>query len=200
MKNLTILLISIIIALIVGLFTTFKILQFQITEKNRVSENYESRIKSDSLKYSKEVLDKKELMTYLDFQRQDIKDFVQANGIKPSKVTEIITHTIEYKDTAKVIFDMDKVLQAINKKTSIKALFKKENECMSINGYTEYKNDSLRTVIDSASYHGQSDKIEYTKRDKFLGLRIGKKRTYTIIKDKCGESETTIITSNDKPK
>lgn len=165
----------------------YKDYQYQKSEKERITENYENRLKSDSLKYSKETLTKQEIIDYLDYQRKDLKSYIDQKGIKPKQIEQIISQNLKDKDTTSQTVLIAPI------KEGVKFPFTYKNDCLQAFGTSEIVNDSLKTTITGYEYDNQTDVIGYWERKRILGLKIGRKQAKVEVRSKCGESQTFFI-------
>lgn len=184
----------IVIAIIAAVWF-FKDYQFQKAENIRQTDNNEQLRKMDSLNYAKQVLTKREFDEYLEYNRQDLQEFLKTERIRANRIEQIITQSLKYRDTASKKVDLNPILEAIKEKRSIKVPVIDSTKCMIIKGYVAFENDTLTLDITDRQFKNRSDVISYWERNqwRFLGIRtrlFGKKKATVIIKDDCGNTET----------
>lgn len=171
-------------------------------ENKRQKENIENLRRYDSLKHASQTYNKDELEEFLDYSRQDLKNFLKEQEIRSKQIKRILTQNISYRDTTINVLDLKPVLDAINQKKEIKIPIIDSSKCLIIKGYIAFKKDTLSLDITERNFTNKSDVISYWKRKKwsFLGIKtrfLGRKEAKIIIKDSCGKTETFIINSKD---
>ncbi|TYB78343.1 hypothetical protein [Bizionia myxarmorum] len=176
---------------------------YQKKENARQTDNLIQIRKQDSLKYAKQVYTKKEIEEYLQYSRQDLQQFLEANKIKINRIEQIITQTLKYTDTTKRTVDLSPVLEAIKSQRNIKIPVIDSTECLIVKGFIIFKNDTLSLDITDRQFKNASDVISYWERRqwKFLGIKtrlFGKKQATVIIKDSCGKTQTFVIDKRKK--
>lgn len=169
-----------IVALIVWGVWIYKDHEFQKAENQRLSENAESLRKADSLRFSTQILNAKELKQYFEYENADLKNKLAKAGIKADRVKEIVTVKYNYKDT-------------LIKKYPIGA-FVDSSKCLVIRGYV----DSSGVVIKDRQFKNKMDAVAYWQRRQwsFLGIKtrfLGKKEMTAKVFDECGESKVIKI-------
>lgn len=187
-----------IVAGIIAGIWFYKDYQYQKEENQRQSENIEQIRKYDSLKYASQTYTKKEFQEYIDYNRKDLKKFLDQQNINMRRIENIITQNLKYQDTVNRSYNLQKILDAIKDKRSAKVPFKDSTDCMIIEGYIIFKNDTLNLDITDRKFTNTSDVISYWQRKQwsFLGIKtriFGKKEATVIIKDDCGRTETFVI-------
>ena len=161
-------------------------------------ENIENYMKFDSLHSMELQLTKKEIKTYLEFERKDLTEKMEKLNIKAKQIERIQTNTIEYRDTTDKEIDLQPILTAIKNSKSLKLPFIDQNECMTVSGFTSFENDTLKTVINNRSYNDTIDVIRSWKRKKILGIGIGKKVFKTDIVNNCGDVSVKYVEKKQK--
>lgn len=170
----------------------------QIAENKRQSKNMEMIRKSDSLKYAEAVLTRKELEQYLRYNRQDLMDFIEENNIRTRRIERIITQSLEYRDTIHRTTDLTPILEAIRESKDIRVPVRDSTDCLIVEGFVAFENDTLSLDITDRKFRNKSDVVAYWERNQwsFLGIKtrlFGKKVATVVIKDSCGETETFVI-------
>ncbi len=160
--------------------------------------NSEMIRKYDSLKFASVTYDKKELDEYLEYQRKDLKQFLNENKISSRKIEQIITQKLEYLDQVDRSTDLQPILDAIKRKTNIRVPVIDSTKCLVIKGFVVFENDTLTLDITDRKFKNRSDVVSYWERNQwsFLGIKtrlFGRKKATVIIKDDCGNTETFVI-------
>jgi hypothetical protein len=194
-----------IIALSIAAVLFWKDYKHQIAENKRQTENLIMLRKQDSLRFVKQVMTQKELKEYLEYNRRDLKEFIKANNIKERRIRQIISQELKYIDTTSKETDLTPILSAIqsNSVKPIKVPVKDVSDCLIIEGYVIFENQTLKLNITERKFTNKSDVIPYVERNqwKFLGIKtrfLGKRQLTVIIKDSCGNTETLVIDVNKK--
>lgn len=197
-NNLKTYLIVIGVAVAVWFFKDYK---HQVEENKRQTENISQIRYYDSLKYASQTYTKKELDEYLEYNRQDLRDFLEENKIRTKRIERIITQSLKYKDTSLYKQDLKAILDAINEQKEIKVPVIDSTDCMIIKGFIQYDGKTLDLNITERQFKNKSDVVTYWERNqwKFLGIKtrlFGKKKATVTIKDNCGNTETFVIDKN----
>ena len=176
----------------------FKDYQHQKAENKRQTENIEQIRKFDSLRFASQTYTKKEMQEYLEYNRQDLQNFLKEQRIATRKIERIITQKLNYQDTTKRDVNLQPILDAIRNQKDIKVPVIDSTKCMIIKGYVAFENDTLSLNITDRKFTNRSDVISYWQRNqwRFLGIKtrlFGKKQATVIIKDDCGRTETFVI-------
>jgi hypothetical protein len=176
----------------------YKDYQHQKQEVQRLQQNNVALLKKDSLRFAEQTYTKAELKQYLEYNRQDLEQYLKEQKIALRNVQKIITHQLNFRDTTLVVTDLQPILNAINNKTPLTVPVTDISECLTIKGNIQYTNDSLSLQITDREFNNTSDIIQHTQRKewKFLFIKsrfLGKRYTEVTIKDKCGTSQTFII-------
>jgi len=176
----------------------YKDWQFQKAENKRQTENIEQLRYFDSLKYASQTYSKKELNEYLEYNRQDLQQFLKDQKIATRKIERIITQKLTYQDNVDRSVNLQPILDAINKRQDIKIPVVDSTDCLIIKGYVAFENDTLSLNITDRKFKNKSDVVSYWQRNqwKILGIKtrlFGRKKATVIIRDNCGNTETFII-------
>ena len=160
--------------------------------------NSEMIRKYDSLKYASVSYDKKELEEYLEYNRRDLKGFLEQNNIKLNRIQRMITQELKYKDTTQRTVNLQPILDAIKNQQRIKVPVVDSTKCMIIKGYVAFGNDTLSLNITDRQFKNRTDVITHWERNQwnFLGINtrlFGRRKVTVTIKDDCGNTETFII-------
>ena len=95
-KNIRLLFLIGLVGYIVWLY---KDREFQKAENERQTENNEQIRKSDSLRFSTQILNANELKEHFEYQNKDLKDKLAKAGINTDRVKEIISSNYYYRDS-----------------------------------------------------------------------------------------------------
>lgn len=190
---------AIIIAVALGAIWIYKDWQFQKSENKRQSENISQIRKYDSLKFASQTYTRDELDEYLEFQRNDLKDFLSQNKVSSKRIERIITQKLEYYDTLSRKQDLTPILNAIRSERDAKVAVKDSTDCLIIEGWVVFENDSLKLDITKREFKNITDVVSYWERNLWktpFGFKtrlFGRKKATVVIKDKCGVSRTIVI-------
>lgn len=176
----------------------FQSWQYRGEEMKRQADNMQQVRQLDSFKYASLSYKKDEIDQMLNLQRQDLKQFLDDNRIKTKRIESIITQKLEYLDNQSRKVDLNPILDAIKDNREAKVAVKDSTDCLIIEGWVVFKNDSLKLDITKREFKNITDVVAYWDRNKwsFLGLKtrlFGKKKATVIVKDKCGISRTIVI-------
>lgn len=188
-----------IIAGVIGAVWFYKSWEYRGEEMKRQAENASQLRKYDSLKYASQTYSKKELNEYLEFQRQDLKSYLDKNKVSTRKIEQIITQKLNYLDTLSRKQDLSPILNAIQQNKEAKVAVIDSSECLVVKGWVVFENDSLSLDITDRKFKNITDVVSYWERNLWktpFGFKtrlFGKKQATVIVKDKCGVSKTIII-------
>jgi len=176
----------------------YKDWQFQKAENKRQTENIEQLRYFDSLKYASQTYNKKELNEYLEYNRQDLQQFLKDQKIATRKIERIITQKLSYQDTLNRSVNLQPIIDAIKQQRDIKIPVVDSTDCLIIKGYVAFENDTLSLNITDRKFKNKSDVVSYWQRNqwKILGIKtrlFGRKKATVVIRDNCGNTETFII-------
>lgn len=192
-----------IIFLVVAAVWFFQSWQYRGEEMKRQADNMQQVRQLDSFKYASLSYKKDEIDEMLNLQRQDLKEFLDDNRIKTKRIERIITQKLEYLDTQSREVDLNPILDAIKENKEARIAVKDSTECLIIEGWVVYKNDSLKLDITNREFKNITDVVAYWERNKwrtpfgFSTRLFGKKKATVIVKDKCGLSRTIVIDKKD---
>lgn len=190
------------IFLIVGLALAaiwfYKDYEFQKEENTRQTENNKQLRKYDSLKFASQTYTTDELQEFLDFQRKDLKTFLDENKVNTKRIEKIITQKLDYFDTINRTQNLQPILDAIKNNQNLKVPVIDSTDCLIIKGWVVFENDSLSLKITDRKFTNITDVVSYWERNqwKLLGIKtrlFGRKKATVIIKDKCGKTRTFLI-------
>lgn len=192
-----------IVAGIIGAIWFFKDYQHQKSENIRQTENIENIRRSDSLKFTSQTYTRKELEDYLEYNRKDLKKFLDNQNVKLNRIQNIITQELKYKDTISRSVNLQPILDAIKNRQNMKIPVIDSTRCMIVKGFVIFENDTLSLKITDRQFKNKSDVVSYWERTqwKFLGIKtrlFGRKKATVIIKDDCGNTETFVIDKRKK--
>ena len=163
----------------------YKDREFQKSENERQTENNRQTRIADSLKFSMQILNEKEIAEHLNYENKDLKDKLTKAGIKQGRIKEIISTNYYYRDS-------------IQKKYYAGA-FVDSTKCMVIKGVI----DSTGVVtIKDRQFKNKMDAVAFWERRQwnFLGIKtrfLGKKQMTAKVFDDCGNSTVIQIKKNE---
>jgi len=168
--------IILIIFLIAFAVWIYKDYQYQKVEAIRQTENNRQTRMSDSIHYSGQILNAKEIKDYLQYENSDLKKKLANAGIKTNRIEKITNNNYTYKDTVNRQF---------------KGAFTDSTKCLTIKGIV---NNNGTVSITDRQFHNTSTAVAYWERRQwnFLGLKtrfLGKKQMTAKVFDECGESQ-----------
>ena len=189
---------ALIIIAVIAVVWLYKSWEYRGVEMQRQSENVSQLRKFDSLKYASQTYSKQEIEEYLEFQREDLQQFLKDNKLNSSRIERIITQRLKYLDTVSRKQDLSPILDAIKENRIGKVAVVDSTDCMIIKGWVVFENDSLSLDITDRKFKNITDVVSYWQRNqwRFLGIKtriFGRKEATVIIKDECGESRTILI-------
>ena len=154
----------------------YKDREFQKAENERQTENNEQIRKSDSLRFSTQILNANELKEHFEYQNKDLKDKLAKAGIKTDRVKEIISSNYYYRDSIQKKYFAGK--------------FTDSTKCLLIKG--EIDTNGVITIKDR-QFKNKMDAVAFWERRQwnFLGIKtrfLGKKEMTAKIFDDCGNS------------
>lgn len=187
-----------IVAGIVGAVILWKDYSYQKAENKRQSNNISQIRKQDSLRFASQYYSKRELEEYINYNRSDLKAFLDEEGVRLRRIERIITQSLKYRDTASRSTDLKPILDAIRENKSFKVPVVDSTACLIVSGYVAFENDTLSLDITDRQFTNKTDVVSYWERNqwKFLGLKtrlFGRKTATVVIKDECGATKTFVI-------
>ena len=187
-----------IVIAVIGVVWFYKSWEYRGEEMKRQEFNNEQIRKYDSLKFASQTYTKKELDEYLEYNRQDLQDFLREQRINTRKIEQIITQNLKYRDTLRRSTNLQPILDAIKNQRNLRVPVIDSTDCLIIKGYIAFEHDTLTLDITDRKFTNTSDVVSYWERNqwKLLGIKtrlFGKKKSTVIIKDKCGNTKTFVI-------
>jgi len=177
-KNIRLLFLIGLVGYIVWLY---KDREFQKAENERQTENNEQIRKSDSLRFSAQILNANELKEYFEYQNKDLKDKLAKEGIKESRIKEIISSKYYYRDSIQKKYYAGEFID------STKCLVIKGG--IDTNGVVTIKDRQFKNKMDAVAFWER-------RQWNFLGIKtrfLGKKEMTAKIFDDCGNSTVVQI-------
>ncbi|SHG27292.1 hypothetical protein [Flavobacterium johnsoniae] len=171
----------------------YKDYEFQKIENKRQSENVSELRKSDSLRFTSQILTKDEIKEYLEFQNSDLNKKLKAEGIKVNKIESIVSQTLKFRDTTKRETDVSGLVGAIKNSIPKEQTWLDTAKCMTVSGTVSFDGEKLKVVVNDREFKNKSDAVAYWERRKwsFLGIKtrlFGKKVFTAKTFDECGET------------
>jgi hypothetical protein len=189
---------AIAILLLVAVTWLYKNWEFQKAENIRQTENNRQLRMADSLNYSKQVLNERELREFFEYERKDLKKLLQESNIRESRIQSLWSNQYRYKNDSVKSHDVSQLVPAIKENRPITVPFSDSDKCLTIKGTVSFKNDSLKVNITERDFKNTTDNVVYWERRqwKFLGIKtrfLGKKQFTAKNFDQCGESNIVRI-------
>lgn len=171
----------------------YKDYTFQKSENERQSENASQLRKSETLSFTTQILNEKEMNDYLKYQNSDLKKKLDNAGIKASRIESIVSNSYKYQDTIKRETDVSGLVDAIKNSIPKSQSWSDTTKCMTINGVASFDGQKLKVVVIDREFNNKSDAVAYWERREwsFLGIKtsfLGKKQFTSKVFDECGES------------
>ncbi|WP_035647305.1 hypothetical protein [Flavobacterium sp. ASV13] len=172
--------------------------KFQKKEKEIQTENASQLRKRDSLQFSSQLLSKDEIKEYLQYQNSDLKKKLANAGIKESRIENIVSQTLKYRDTTKRETDVTGLVDAIKNSIPKEQSWSDTTKCMTIKGIASFDGAKLKVSVIDRQFKNKSDAVAYWERQQwsFFGIKtrfLGKKVFTAKTFDECGESQTMKI-------
>lgn len=195
LKNLRLLF---IVALIVIGVWLYKDYQFQKAENVRQTENASQLRKSDSLRFTSQILTQGEIKEYLKYQNPDLEKKLNNVGIKINRIESLVSRNYTYKDTTKRETDITGLIESIKNSIPKEQTWVDTTKCQTIKGLVKFDGSTLKVIVSDREFKNKSDDIVYWERNqwKFLGIKtrlFGKKIITSTSFNDCGESKTIKI-------
>ncbi|EJL66324.1 hypothetical protein [Flavobacterium sp. CF136] len=187
-----------VIALVIAVVWFYKDYQFQKLENSRQTENASQLRKSDSLRFTTQILTANEIKDYLQYQNSDLKKKLDNAGIKVSRIESIVSNSYKYRDTSKRETDVSGLVAAIKNSIPKEQTWSDTTKCLTVDGIVSFDGQKLKVVVNDREFKNKSDAVAYWERRqwKFLGIKtrlFGKKEFTSINFDECGESRVMKI-------
>ena len=187
-----------IVAAIVAAVWFYKDYAFQKSDNERQTENASQLRKSDSLRFTSQILSEKEMKDYLQYQNSDLKKKLDNAGIKENRIKSIISQTLKYRDTTKGETDVSGLVEAIKNNIPKEQSWIDTTKCTTTKGIVSFDGQKLKVVVNDRQFNNKSDAVAYWERREwsFLGIKtrfLGKKQFTSKVFDECGESRTMKI-------
>lgn len=176
----------------------FKDWQHQKSENIRQTENNRQLRHNDSLNYSQQLLNKSEIIDYLEYDKSELKNNLSRANIKLNRIERIITQKLEYKDTVNNDYKIEGIIAAIKDNRRLEVPVLDSTKCMVIRGSILYDGKELSLNIKERNFKNVSDVVTYWERRQWslLGIKtrlFGKKQVTVKIFNSCGKTETKVV-------
>ena len=176
----------------------FKDWQHQKAENIRQTENNRQLRRKDSLNYSQQLLNKSEIIDYLEYDKSELKNNLSRANIKLNRIERIITQKLEYKDTVNNDYKIEGIIAAIKDNRRLEVPVLDSTKCMVIRGSILYDGKELSLNIKERNFKNVSDVVTYWERRQWslLGIKtrlFGKKQVTVKIFNSCGKTETKVV-------
>lgn len=171
----------------------YKDYTYQRSENARQTENASQLRKSDSLRFTNQILSEIEMKDYLQYQNSDLKKKLENAGIKESRIESIVSNSFKYRDTTKRETDVTGLVEAIKNSIPKQQRWTDSSKCLVNSGLVSFDGVNLKVIVDDSQFNNKSDAVAYWERRqwKFLGIKtrlFGKKEFTSKSFDECGES------------
>ncbi|OHT44414.1 hypothetical protein B0A71_12990 [Flavobacterium tructae] len=171
----------------------YKDYQFQKKENIRQTENVSQLRKSDSLRFTSQVLTHKEIEEHLNYSDPELKKKLDAANIKIARIESIVSQTLKYRDTTKKETDVSGLVDAIKNSIPKEQSWSDTTKCMTVAGVASFDGQKLKVIVNERQFKNKSDAVAYWERREwnFLGIKtrfLGKKQFTAKTFDECGES------------
>lgn len=171
----------------------YKDYTFQKAENERQTENASQLRKSDSLRFTNQVLSPKEIDDHITYNDPELKKKLDAANIKVSRIESLISQTLKYRDTTKRETDVSGLVDAIKNSIPKSQSWSDTTKCMTVTGIASFDGQKLKVVVNDRQFSNKSDAVAYWERREwsFLGFKtrfLGKKQFTSKLFDDCGES------------
>lgn len=171
----------------------YKDYTFQKSENERQTENASQLRKSDSIRFTTQILTSNEIKEYLEYQNSDLKSKLEKEGIKLNRIESVVSQTYKYRDTVKRETDLSGIVEAIKKNIPSSQEVTDTTKCMTTKGIISFENNKLKWTVVDRAFQNKSDAVAYWQRRewKFLGIKtrfLGAKEFTSKSFDECGET------------
>lgn len=192
-----------LVVLIMAVVWFYKDYQHQKIENARQAENATQLRKSDSLRFTIQILTSQEIQDYLQYQNQELQQKLESDKINTNRIVSIVSSNLKYKDNTTKTTDLNNIANAIKNNIPTYTPILDSTKCLTIKGIIEFKNDSLKLKITERIFNNKTDAVAYWERRqwKFLGIKtrfLGKKQFTAVNYSDCGEEKTILIKKKDK--
>jgi len=192
-----------IIVLFMAVVWFYKDYQYQKIENARQSENATQLRKSDSLRFTSQILTSQEIQDYLQYQNKELQQKLETDKINTNRIVSIVSSNLKYKDNTIKTTDLNNIANAIKINIPTSTPIIDSTKCLTIKGIIEFKNDSLKLKITERIFNNKIDAVAYWERKQwsFLGIKtrfLGKKQFTAVNYSDCGEAKTMLIKKKDK--
>lgn len=195
LKNLRLIFIGVLIIAAVWFYKDY---QHQKNENKRQAENASQLRKSDSLRFTSQVLSTAEIKDYLEYQNPELKKKIEKNNIKLNRIESIVSQKYSYSDNVRSETDVSEIIESIKNAVPKEQSWIDTSKCLTIKGSVYFDGQKLKVIVDKRGFENNSDAVAYWQRRewKFLGIKtrlFGKKEFTSQQFDDCGESITMKI-------
>lgn len=189
--------IGIVLATLIAMWF-YKDYQYQVKENKRQTENASQLRKSDSIRFTTQILTSNEIKDYLEYQNSDLKNKLTKEGIKLNRIESIVSQTYKYRDTTKRETDLSGIVEAIKNNIPTSQEVIDTTKCMTTKGIISFENNKLKWTVLDRQFNNKTDAVAYWERRQwnFLGIKtrlFGKKQFTSKTFDECGESQVMRI-------
>jgi hypothetical protein len=167
-------------------------------DNERNEENMRMEMNEKETGYKKLVLDKNQMIEYLNSDRSDLANTLKQNNIKVNRIESLLSQVLTYRDTSDKETDLTPLIEAINKRETLEIPFSDTSKCLTVEGNVKYENNKLKINITNREFNNKTDVVAYWKRKewKFLFWKtrfLGKKEITAKSFSECGEVGTVRV-------
>lgn len=167
---------------------------YQKKENVRQTENARQLRISDSMRFASQILTSKEIAEYLQYQNTDLKNKLEKDGIKLSRIESVISNQYRYQDTTKQKTDLSGLVDAVKNSIPKKQEWIDTTNCMTIKGDVSFDGQKLSVSVNERKFKNKTDAVAYWERREwsFLGFKtrfLGKRQITAKVYDDCGNSQ-----------
>lgn len=192
--------ILIIAALSIAALYIYDDWKFEKRENERNTENVRQNFLKDSTHNAEYTLNQRQMDDYIS-SNQKLKDLLEKEKIKSSRVTKIQTNDYTYSDKTKNLIPITtppgitiKTDSIITKNNPVIVPFTETIKCLTIKGNVKFENNRIFVELTEREFKNKTTVIGYWERRqwKFLGIKtrfLGKIQATAKVINECGESE-----------
>lgn len=195
LENLKLVLFIALICLVIWFYKDYR---HQVAENIRQTENVRQTRIADSIKFSTQNLTPEELKEHLEYENKALKQKLEQDKIKLSRIEQIVSTYYKYSDSNTTNTDLDSILKAVNSLTAREQEIIDTSKCLTVKGKVIFDGKKLSLQITDREFKNNMDAVAYWERKewKFFGIKtrfLGKKQFTAKTYNDCGESGTVNI-------
>lgn len=187
-----------IILIIIAAVWFYKEYEFQKQENKRQTENSAQLRKSDSLRFTSQILTQDEIKDYLVYNNQELKKKLEKDGIKLNRIESIVSSNYRYQDSSSKETDISGIVESIKNSIPKSQNWIDSTQCLIVKGSVNFDGQKLKVTVNDRTFQNKSDGVAYWQRREwnFIGIKtrfLGKKEFTAVQFDECGESKVLKI-------